>query len=85
MSPATDTGTGTINDDETKPYVIVSNASVQEGDSGTTTLTFTARLTDENGQTKASKQTVTASYSVLSELGRHGHGRDGLTPRRVGR
>ena len=66
---ATDTGTGTINDDETKPYVIVNNASVQEGDSGTTTLTFTARLTDENGNTKSSTETVTATYQVYSEPG----------------
>ena len=66
---ATDTGTGTINDDETKPYVIVNNASVQEGDSGTTTLTFTARLTDENGNTKSSTETVTATYQVYSESG----------------
>ena len=64
---ATDTGTGTINDDEAKPYVIVNNASVQEGDSGTTALTFTARLTDENAKTKSSTETVTASYKVYSE------------------
>ena len=66
---ATDTGTGTINDDEAKPYVIVNNASVQEGDSGTTALTFTARLTDENAKTKSSTETVTASYKVYSEPG----------------
>ena len=66
---STDTGTGTINDDETKPYVVVNSASVDEGDSGTTDLTFTARLVNSHGHTLASKQTVTAGYSVLSETG----------------
>ena len=53
--------------DNDKPYVIVNNASVKEGDSGTTTLTFTARLTDENGRTKPSTATTTAAYKVFSE------------------
>ena len=57
----------TLTDDEAKPYVIVNNASVQEGDSGTTALTFTARLTNENGQTKSSTETITADYKVYSE------------------
>ena len=56
-----------LTDDEAKPYVIVNKASVQEGDSGTTTLTFTARLTDENSRTKESTETVTAGYKVYSE------------------
>ena len=59
----------TITDDETSPYVIVNNASVLEGNSGTTKLTFTARLTNANGQTKSSTQTVTAAYQVSSESG----------------
>ena len=42
---------------------------MQEGDSGTTTLTFTARLTDPNGNTQASTKTITANYEVLSESG----------------
>ena len=66
---STDTGTGTINDDESKPFVVVNSASVDEGDSGTTDLTFTAKLVNGNGQTLSSKQTVTANYSVLSETG----------------
>ena len=66
---STDTGTGTINDDEADPYVVVNNASVNEGDSGTTDLTFTARLVNGNGKTLASKKTVTANYQVLSETG----------------
>ena len=66
---SSDTGTGTINDDETKPYVVVNSASVDEGDSGTTDMTFTARLVNSNGHTLSSKQTVTAGYSVLSETG----------------
>ena len=66
---SSDTGTGTINDDETKPYVVVDSPSVNEGDSGTTDMTFTARLVNSNGHTLSSKQTVTAGYSVLSETG----------------
>ena len=58
-----------ITDDETSPYVIVNNASVLEGNSGTTKLTFTARLTNANGQTKSSTKTVTAAYQVSSESG----------------
>ena len=66
---ASDTATGTINNDDTAPdpYLGLNSASVQEGDSGTTTMTFTARLTDANGQTQASTKTITANYQVLSE------------------
>ena len=72
---ASDTATGTITNDDTAPapvpdpYLGLSSASVQEGDSGTTTLTFTARLTDANGHTQASTKTITAHYEVLSEGG----------------
>ena len=60
----------TLADDETKPYVVVNQASVQEGDSGTATLTFTARLTDKNGRdAQPSAQTITAAYKVHSEAG----------------
>ena len=59
-----------ITDDEAKPYVVVNQASVQEGDSGTATLTFTARLTDKNGRNaQPSAQTITAAYTVDSETG----------------
>ena len=34
----------TLTDDETRPYVVVDSPRVQEGDSSTTALTFTARL-----------------------------------------
>ena len=54
------------NDD---PYLGLSSPSVQEGDSGTTTMTFKARLTDANGRTQASRKTITAHYEVLSEGG----------------
>ena len=47
----------------------LNSPSVQEGDSGTTTLTFTARLTDANGKTQASTETIPADYEVLSEAG----------------
>ena len=67
---AGNTATGTItNDDDDNPYLSFDSPSVPEGDSGTTTLTFTARLTDPNGQTKASTKTITAHYEVLSEGG----------------
>ena len=61
--------TMTLIDDEAKPYLSVNNASVQEGDSGTTALTFTARLTNDNGQTKSSTETITATYKVYSAPG----------------
>ena len=51
------------------PYLSLDSPSVQEGHSGTTTLNFTARLTDPNGRTKASSKTITAHYEVLSEAG----------------
>ena len=63
--------TGTIEDDdaEQRPYLKLDSPSVQEGDSATTTLTFTARLTDENGRTKTSARTITAAYQVSSDAG----------------
>ena len=62
--------TGTIrNDDDARPYLGVNSPSVTEGDSGTTTLTFTARLTDENGRTQTSARSITAKYTVWSENG----------------
>ena len=82
---ATDTATGTItNDDEEtpwsedRPYLSANSPSVQEGNSGTTTLTFTARLTDANGRTQASTETITANYRVLSESGDSAAAREGL-------
>ena len=51
------------------PYLGLSSPSVQEGDSGTTTMTFKARLTDANGRTQASTKTIKAAYEVLSEGG----------------
>ena len=60
--------TGTIrNDDDARPYLGADSPSVTEGDSGTTTLTFTARLTDENGRTQTSARSITAKYTVWSE------------------
>ena len=64
MVPA---GSGASTEDD--PYLGLNSPSVQEGDSGTTTLTFTARLTDANGNTQASRKTITAHYEVLSEAG----------------
>ena len=64
-----DTGTGTIDDDEVKPYVRADFPSVQEGDSGPTTLTFGVRLTFEHGQTVGSHETITAGYKVYTPSG----------------
>ena len=64
MVPA---GSGASTEDA--PYLGLNSPSVPEGDSGTTTLTFTARLTDANGNTQASRKTITAHYEVLSEAG----------------
>ena len=66
---SSDTGTGTIDDDEVKPYVRADFPSVQEGDSGTTILTFGARLTFEHGQTVGSHETITAGYEVYTASG----------------
>ena len=66
---ATDTATGTIRNDDADPYVGLDSPSVTEGDAGTTTLTFTARLSDENGRAKTGSRTITASYRVSSEDG----------------
>ena len=60
-------GTGAQTADD--PYLGLDSPSVQEGDSGTTTMTFTARLTDPNGRTQAGTKTITAHYEVLSESG----------------
>ena len=62
------TATGTIRDDDT-PYLTLDPASVVEGDEGTATMTFTARLTDADGEPKASTETITAQYRVATEAG----------------
>ena len=64
---ATATATGTIKNDDDRPFLGLNSPSVTEGDSDTTTMTFTARLTDANGRTQASSETITAKYEVLSE------------------
>ena len=66
---ATSTATGTIRNDDADPYLGLNSPSVTEGDAGTTTMTFTARLSDENGRAKTSSKTITASYRVSSEDG----------------
>ena len=51
------------------PYLGLDAPSVREGDGGTTTLTFTARLTDTIGRAMTSDKTITAHYQILSEGG----------------
>ena len=58
----------TITDDD-NPVVTTADASVLEGNSGTTRLPFTVKLTDANGTTRSSLGTVTASYKVYSRTG----------------
>ena len=59
----------TLADDDVDVFLGLDSPSVEEGDSGTTTLTFTAKLTDANGKTLASPNKITASYQALSESG----------------
>ena len=63
------TATDATRSADTLPYLGTDGPSVTEGDAGATTLTFTARLTDENGRAKTSSQRITASYRVSSEDG----------------
>ena len=63
------TATGTVATDDSDPYLGLDSPNVQEGDGGTATLTFTARLTDPNGRTRASRKTIVAHYEVLSLAG----------------
>ena len=73
------THTGTIsNDDIIDSYPGLDSPSVQEGDSGTTTLTFTARLIDPNGRAVGQRQDDHRPIPGLVRGRRHGHGRDGL-------
>ena len=54
---ATANGTGTINDDDGQPTLAIDSPSVNEGDSGSTDLTFTVTLS------AASDREVTVGYS----------------------
>ena len=45
------TGTGTITNDDTAPVLSITNASVTEGNVGTTTATFALSLSSSSGQT----------------------------------
>ena len=53
------TATGTIQNDEGLPTLSVADVSVAEGNSGTTTMTFTVELSAVSGQT------VTADYATV--------------------
>jgi hypothetical protein len=50
--------TGTIENDDSRPELIISNATVKEGNSGTVPATFTVRLSNP------SNQTVTVNYAT---------------------
>ena len=52
------TATGTINDDDDPPVLSVASPSVNEGDSGTTTMPFTLTLSEASGKT------VTVAYRI---------------------
>ena len=59
-SIGTATGVGTITDDDGEPSLSIGNTSATEGDSGSTSLTFTVTLLPASGQT------VTVGYAVVS-------------------
>jgi hypothetical protein len=59
-SLADPTGVGTILNDDALPKLAIGNASVQEGNSGTRTMTFTVTLSAASGTT------ATASYSSVA-------------------
>ena len=63
------TGTDITLTDNDEPYLGFSASSVKEGDSGTTTLTVTAQLTDANGKPESSEDTVTGNWKASSETG----------------
>ena len=58
LSSSAATGEGTITDDDDPPTVSIGNASVSEGDSGTTNLDFTVSLSAASGRQ------VTVKYAV---------------------
>jgi glucose/arabinose dehydrogenase len=51
-------GVGTITNDDTQPTISINDVSVNEGDSGTSTATFTVSLSN------ASSQTITVNYAT---------------------
>ncbi len=58
----TDTqGLGTINNDDSQPAISINNVSVTEGNSGTTTATFTVSLSN------ASSEVVSTSYTTAND------------------
>jgi hypothetical protein len=60
-----DTGVGTITDDDLPPSLSVSDASVPEGDVGTTTMSFTVSLSAPSGKT-VTVHAATADGSALA-------------------
>jgi membrane-bound inhibitor of C-type lysozyme len=55
---ATDTGTGTITNDDSQPTISINDVTLTEGNSGTTSFTFTVSLSS------ASSSTVTVGFST---------------------
>jgi glucose/arabinose dehydrogenase len=59
-------GVGTINNDDTQPTISINDVSITEGNTGTTTATFTVSLSN------ASSQTITANYATADGSGAAG-------------
>jgi glucose/arabinose dehydrogenase len=53
-------GVGTINNDDTQPSISINNASLSEGNSGTSSAAFTVTLSN------ASSQTITVNFSTAN-------------------
>ncbi len=50
IQPGRDVGTGTINDDDNQPTLSIADVSVDEGDTGTTTMSFVVALSAPSGR-----------------------------------
>ncbi len=61
---ATATATGTIQDDDALPVLSVANVSQAEGNSGTTTMTFTVNLTPVSGRAVSFTRATTDGSAV---------------------
>lgn len=59
-------GTGTITNDDALPSLVIADASVSEGNSGTTNLVFTVSLVDAASNPAPSGRTVSASFATAN-------------------
>ncbi len=65
LATITDTqGVGTINNDDSQPTISINNVSVTEGNSGTTTATFTVSLSNPSSEVVSTNYTTTNGSAV---------------------